>query len=121
MKPTNFGKLLRKLRIDHNQILLDMAKKLEVTASYLSAVENGKRNVPEDWLMKIRELYSLTEDEEKQLRNAADEQIKIVKINTVDCDSARKNTVLAFARRINELSEDELESLRKILNREDHR
>ena len=42
---TNFGKALRKLRIDNNELLKDMALKLEVTVSYLSAVENGKRDV----------------------------------------------------------------------------
>ena len=38
---TNFGKALRKLRIDNNELLKDMALKLEVTVSYLSAVENA--------------------------------------------------------------------------------
>ena len=41
---TPFGKYLRKLRIDHDEKLKDMAAKLGVTGSYLSAVEIGKRD-----------------------------------------------------------------------------
>lgn len=37
---TAFGKFLRILR----EILKDMAEKLNVTSSFLSAVENGKKN-----------------------------------------------------------------------------
>ena len=43
---TGFGKELRKLRIMAGELIRDMADKLEVTASYLSAVETGKRQVP---------------------------------------------------------------------------
>ena len=50
---TDFGKELRKIRIDNNEFLKDMANKLGVTVSYLSAVENGKRDIPDEWLDKI--------------------------------------------------------------------
>ena len=40
---TALGRFLRKIRIDRNELLKDMADKLEVSASFLSAVENGKR------------------------------------------------------------------------------
>ena len=44
---TNFGKFLRKLRIDNNEFLKDMAARLGVTVAYLSAIEHGKRDVPD--------------------------------------------------------------------------
>ena len=37
---TEYGKLLRKIRIDHDEILKDMAGKLEITSAYLSSIEN---------------------------------------------------------------------------------
>ena len=40
---TAFGKFLRILRMDNGEILKTMAEKLEVTSSFLSAVENGKK------------------------------------------------------------------------------
>ena len=43
---TEFGKALRKLRIDRGETLKIMADNLEMTSSYLSAIECGKRNIP---------------------------------------------------------------------------
>ena len=42
---TPIGKFLRKLRIDTGEILKDMAEKLHVSPSFLSAVENGKKKI----------------------------------------------------------------------------
>ena len=46
---TNLGKKLRKIRIDNDEISSDMARKLEISVSYLSAIENGKRNIPKNF------------------------------------------------------------------------
>jgi len=43
---TEYGKFLRKLRIDQGQILKTMAEKLGVSSAFLSAVENGKKKIP---------------------------------------------------------------------------
>ena len=43
---TSIGKFFRKLRIDEGEILKDMAEKLGVSVSFLSAVENGKKRMP---------------------------------------------------------------------------
>ena len=52
-----FGKELRKIRIDHGEILKNMADKLKMTASYLSAIECGKRNIPEELILKLKDIY----------------------------------------------------------------
>ena len=44
----NFGKFCRKLRIDNDELLYDMAKKLGVSSAFLSKVENGKKKPPKD-------------------------------------------------------------------------
>ena len=46
---TSIGRFLKKLRIDRGEILKDMAEKLDVTVSFLSAVENGKKHMPSAW------------------------------------------------------------------------
>ncbi len=56
---TSFGKILRKLRIDHSERLLDMAEKLDVSVSFLSSVEIGKKSVPVGMEEKIIKLYAL--------------------------------------------------------------
>lgn len=64
---TTFGKFVAKLRIDHSETQLDMAKKLGVTASYLSAVELGKREVPPEWIHSLSSLYELTPSQKVEL------------------------------------------------------
>ncbi|WP_335333622.1 helix-turn-helix domain-containing protein [Candidatus Sodalis pierantonius] len=43
---SNLGKYLRKLRIDHDMTLRDMADCLGISAAYVSAIELGKRAAP---------------------------------------------------------------------------
>ena len=50
---TTFGKELRKLRIDKDENIHDMAKKLGISISYLSAIEAGSRNIPSDMVDKM--------------------------------------------------------------------
>ena len=66
---TDFGKFCRKLRIDNDEIMKDMAKKLEVTPSYLSAIEKGKRTIPTDWTEQIANHYELSKQQISELTN----------------------------------------------------
>ncbi len=43
---TSFGKILHKLRIDDSKRLLDMAKKLDISVSFLSSAEIGRKSIP---------------------------------------------------------------------------
>lgn len=52
-------KFLRKIRIDRDEIALDMANKLGVSPAYLSSVETGKRPMPVDWIETLCALYEL--------------------------------------------------------------
>lgn len=56
---TELGKKTRKIRIDNEEILMDMANKLGISVSYLSSIEVGKRNVPEDFIEKIEQIYNV--------------------------------------------------------------
>ena len=47
---TSIGRFLRKLRIENGEILKDMAEALGVSSAFLSAVENGKKKMPESWI-----------------------------------------------------------------------
>lgn len=112
---TNFGKALRKLRIDNDELLKDMALKLEVTVSYLSAVENGKRDVPSAWLDILGEKYDLSYEEYAKLQELAYENQNIIKVPV--SNSMEKNAALSFARRFRDLDDDDLKSIIDILER----
>ena len=110
---TEFGKFTRKLRIDKNELLIDMSKNLNVTSSFLSAVEVGKRNVPSKWMDILAEKYSLNEQQILELRTAIANSITQVKINLQNKDEQEKNLVLAFARKLDTLDTEEKDKMLK--------
>ena len=110
---TKFGKKLRALRLENDQRLKDMADKLEVTAAYLSAVENGKRSVPDSWIEKLSISYKLSEEEIEELQKLAYENKTDIKI---DLNNAEKGLALSFARKFKDLSNEQVCEIQKILD-----
>lgn len=51
-----FGRLLRDIRVEKNLPLYDMAKTLDISPAKLSAIECGKKAVP-DWLIPALEKH----------------------------------------------------------------
>lgn len=111
---TQFGKFCRKLRIDNGELLKDMADKLGVTASYLSAVENGKRNVPREWAEKIVDLYYFDNEERNELLEAIELSQKEVVIEVESLNTNDKKFLAAFAREFKGLDEDEKIQIKNI-------
>lgn len=60
---TPFGQLCSKIRIDHHERLRDMADKLGITHSYLSAIGHGKRKIPKDLPAKLIQHYKLSQED----------------------------------------------------------
>ncbi len=112
---TEFGKVLRKIRIDRDEILKDMASKLNVTAAYLSSVENGKREIPREWVFEIIQSYELGKEEALEIEKAALASRKSIKFK-LDEESARdRDLVIAFARRFRDLSDSDVEVMKDLL------
>ena len=116
---SNLGRLLRKIRIDNDEILKDMADRFGVTASYLSAVENGKRAFPGSWETIIHDSYCLNEHQKKELRSAIIESVESINMDVADSNYANKEVAFTFARRITDLPAGKLEEIRKILGGDD--
>jgi transcriptional regulator with XRE-family HTH domain len=112
---TEFGKICRKIRIDQDELLKDMADNLEVTPAYLSAVEVGKRNVPGDWPEKIATSYKLDEHTYKLLKTAAENSQLGLKFDFKDMNVEDKDLVLAFARELQAVDSEKLKRIKKIL------
>lgn len=111
---TNFGKALRKLRIDHGEFLKDMAATLGVTVAYLSAVENGKREVPDHWIDVLADKYFLDSNEKKELQDYAYENKDSIKIDLSGIEKEEREMALAFARSFKTLSEADKKAIEKI-------
>jgi len=95
---TEFGKALRKLRLDETEILKDMAMRLNISSAYLSAIENGKRPIPQGFIDALTDLYQLSGMERKSLEEAADKSLRDVGISLGDEQGSKRDLALIFAR-----------------------
>ena len=112
---TELGRFLRKLRIDEDEILWDMAKKLEVTASFLSAVENGKKKMPSSWNRRICELYNLSSAQKEDFTRAIAETEDAIEMDFGSINSSNRELAVSFARQFPELDEEQTAQIKKIL------
>lgn len=113
---TDFGKTCRKLRIDNDELLLDMANYLGVSAAFLSKVENGKAKPPIEWKDKIVSRYHITGAAYSEFCKDIDKarNAKTLKIPNIQEDDS--DLMLAFARRLGDMSIAEKENWRKKLD-----
>ncbi|QJF18294.1 helix-turn-helix domain-containing protein [Phytobacter diazotrophicus] len=58
MALTEFGKAVRKARIDTGYTLLTMAKALGTTPAFLSGLETGSKKIPSKWVFAINNLLA---------------------------------------------------------------
>jgi transcriptional regulator with XRE-family HTH domain len=116
---TSAGRFLRKLRIDNNEILKDMSDKLGVTSSYLSAVENGKREFPKEWEDAISNLYQLSQKQKDDFTRCIIETASTFRLNVSDADSQTRQLAYVFARKFGGLDNKKVEEILKILGSTD--
>jgi transcriptional regulator with XRE-family HTH domain len=112
---TSIGKFLRKLRIDQGEILKDMADKLGVTVSFLSAVENGKKRMPSAWNEKICDLYHLDVSQRSAFTAAIAETEESIEMNFFEVAMGRRELAVSFARKFRDIDDEQAEAIKKIL------
>lgn len=112
---TSIGAYLRKLRLTNEELLKDMAKKLEVSSAFLSAVENGKKKVPDNWLEKISSLYSINSDEQTELKNAILESSSVLELDLREVSQHRKEVAISFAREFETMDEEMAKTIMEFL------
>jgi transcriptional regulator with XRE-family HTH domain len=108
---TPFGKALRKLRVDKEMRLFDLAELLNRSTAFLSAVETGRKGIPDGFVVEISRAMNLNAAEIKELRAAADRTRKEVPVGSLSAD--QREIVAAFARRLDDVPESLLEELRR--------
>jgi HTH-type transcriptional regulator, competence development regulator len=114
---TELGRALRKLRIDRAETLGDMAEKLGITSSYLSAIEKGKRPAPDGLTDKIADLYQLGAELRQELSSAADKTLQSVKLALDGSSDPKREAALCFARSFDDLDDETAESVLKLLRK----
>lgn len=114
-KTTDLGKALRKLRIDEMETLGDMADKLGITSSYLSAIEKGKRPAPDGLTDKIADIYGLSDKARIELSHAADKTLQAVKVALNEVSGPKREVALCFARSFDDLDDETAKSMLRLL------
>lgn len=114
---TTISRLLRMIRLHNGEVMLDMANKLGVTSAFLSAVENGRKPAPSNWITKLIELYDLDQSQQAELQEAFDETVKQIRIPVEGALPQKRDLALSFARRFDELGKDEIEAMMRILSK----
>lgn len=112
---SRIAKSLRILRIQNDENLKEMAENLGISTPYLSAIENGKRDIPSDFHEKIVNIYNLTDEESEKLKKDIELSAKEKIIDMTNLSEERKMLSIRYARKIQELSDEDFEKLKNIL------
>ncbi len=112
---SKFGTYIRKIRKEENESLRSMAKKLDISPAFLSAMEVGRKSIPLEYVEKIKSLYSLTDLQVIELENSIYETNEKVSIELINMSEAQKNVSLIFARKIQTADENLLQKLKDAL------
>ena len=110
---TEFGKLLRIIRVNSGDSAKEMAQKLNISPSYLSTIENGKRNIPPDMEQLIIQAYNLSDKDKAKLRKAMVNSSDSVKIDLTDLAEKKKQMIYEITK--GDLDEATIDQLCKII------
>jgi len=108
---SQFGKLFRKMRIDRDLTLGDVAERVGVRPAFVSAIETGRKPAPPSFLEAVTKQFGLSENESKQLTAAAAAQAKEVTMVLNGRSDQAKELAVAFARKFESISEDDIARL----------
>ena len=116
MAYTKYGEFMRILRIRFHEVMGDTARLFGVKVPFVSAVENGKRNVPEEWFDKIVGHYNLSAEEQAELRDAIDDSKTQMKISLVNTNNVKREMALQFQRSFDGIDEETARKIIEMLN-----
>jgi transcriptional regulator with XRE-family HTH domain len=120
---TPLGARLRQLRDERGVTLKDMAKSLNVSSAYLSALEHGRRGKP-TWslLQRIIQYFNVIWDEAEELQRLAELSDPRITIDTGGLAPEATELTNRLAREIARLDRDDLVFLKtEVLKRASRR
>ena len=112
MKLTEYGKKVRKGRIDAGVTMLEMAKDIGVAPSYLSATEVGTKKISSEFLKKVSNFFSKRGITIQGLAEAADVSNRSVSLEGLS--TSQQFLVAGFARM--NLSEEQVAEMFEVLS-----
>lgn len=112
---TKFGEFMRIQRIKNHEVMGDTAKLLDVKLPFVSTVESGKRNVPEEWIPILINHYHLSVAEQAELEEAVALSKTQMKINLISASNTQRRLAVQFQRSFEKLDEDTASAIMELL------
>ena len=113
---TPLGKELRKLRIDRdNMTLRDMAREFDMTPSWVSAIETGKKDPTETFMSRVAGFFELSPEKLKFLEHLAEISTTKVQIDLKGKSEEERDLAVMFARKFPSMEKERFEQLREFL------
>lgn len=115
-----FGKIIRKARIDTGETLSSMAKGLNKTVSFLSAIETGSKKIPMKLVPQIRD-YLISKGASSSDLEELEEQAVIAngQLDIAGLGSQHQQATVKFAR--STLTQEQLDMIMAIIGSESDR
>ncbi len=115
---TEFGKFLKKLRIDKSETLAVMAGKLGISAAYLSSIENGTRDIPGTMISTIMQQYhpgAAVMHDLLKARSATPNKMVEIELASLPPDPVYQQTALMFETYLHLLDRDVVRQIYDII------
>lgn len=116
---TAFAKRIKKLMVDNDENLVDIAEVLNVSVSYVSLVFVGKKQASEEWVNKIANHYGLSSDEYNDLYNDYCDSRDSLKYDLSESNTLQKRLAINLQRNLNDLNREDIENILKIIKKGD--
>lgn len=117
MALTEFGKAVRKARIDLGETLVSMSGAIGTSASFLSGMETGRKKITDEWVSKINSFF------ESRNRKVEDlEELAVIANKSVPIDGLplqQQMLIAGFAK--SPFTADELQAVAKLLQKINHK
>ena len=112
---TSLGKELRKIRIEEDENLCDMAEKLSISPAMLSSIENGNRKMSDETFQRLVSAYHIPEEKKEEMMKMVLDEKKDLKIDLTSLNHSQRDTAQTLARNLYGLSDEKCEEINKIL------
>ena len=111
MRLSQFGKELRKHRVEIGVRLNTLAKEIGVSSSFLSAVETGAKSPSIALVDLLGRALELSDADVRTLHELAARDRKSVSVDLEHADTDSRALATAFARKFNSLSQEQIHRL----------
>lgn len=95
----------------------DMAEALGVSSAFLSAVENGKKRMPDGWIEKLKIIYSFSIEQTQEFQAAIIDTNDAIELNLHNASPGNRALAISFAREFDSLDDETSKKIIEILSR----